>query len=305
MNQINLFIVNIFKIIAVFITLIIIQFFLFKVLLTNNVNFEVSKDKTILILGDSQTETALNDSILKNCINFSKAGDPLFFNYIKLKKIIKNNTHIKTIILGFSPSNLDSKGFYEVPKMKSKFITYFYLIDYPNYIDIIKYNPEGLIRGLSGLGKYFIQLNEIIKGKGIEDMKIGGFRPIPYKISELKENIKKDTLIAKSNPNQIAIKYFTKIVELCETKGLKLIVVNTPIHKSLSKRQLSRKEGYNMFFRESHPDIILLDYENLKMDDIYYFDNNHLNYKGANIFSEYVNVELNKFKMISKNYFKK
>jgi hypothetical protein len=296
----KLFLINLFKIIAVFIVLTIIQFFLFKVLLTNNVSFEVSKAKTILILGDSQTETSLNDSIIKNSINLSKAGDPLFFNYVKLKTIIKNNTHIKTVVLGFSPSNLDSKGFYEVPKMKSKYINYFYLIEYIDCIDIINSNSEGFIRGVTGLGKYWLNFNEIISGKGIEEMKVGGFRAIPYGFSELSEDIKNDIEETKSNPDTISIKYFYKIADFCEVNDLNLIVLNTPVHESLIKRSRLRKKGYNTFLKKINPKIVLWDFEHFKIEDKYYFDNNHLNYKGAEIFSKYIHKELNKFNVSDK-----
>lgn len=298
-NPMKLFLLNLFKITAVFILLVITQFLLFKTLLAGNVSFEVSKKKSILILGDSQVETSFDDSVLDDCINFAKAGDPIFFNYIKLKKIIDNNTHIKTVVLGFSPSNLDSKGFYEVPKMKSKIITYFYLLDYNDYTDIIKFNKEGLVRGVTGVPKYAIKLKEIIKGVGIEKMKIGGFRPIPITVSELSEDVLLKDTISLSNPDPIAIKYFNEIVNFCESNGLNLIVINTPVHKSLSKRQIPRKKGYDKFFKELYPDVILWDYENLSMKDYYYFDNNHLNCHGAKVFSEFIGEKLNDFKRTS------
>jgi hypothetical protein len=288
----KLFIKNFLKLILIFTSLILIQFFFFKEVLKKQVDFTIPKEKSVLILGDSQSETALNDSIIQNSINFSKAGDPLFFNYVKLKKIIENNDHIKTLLLGFSPGNLDSKGFYEIPKMKSKYMLYFYLIDYADHEDIIKHNYEGFIRGLTGLSKYFFKAKQIIKGSELEDMAVGGFRAIPSSESILQEEIENEVKIFESNPDDLSIKYFDKIVQLCNNHNIKLIIINTPVHESLSKRQLKRKKGYNDFFKKSHPNTTLWDFEYFKIDDMFYYDNNHLNSEGASIFSRYINQKL-------------
>ena len=289
----KLFLKSIFKFILAFSLIIIIQLLFFKYLLFYNVDFHLSKDKTTLILGDSQTETALNDSIIKNSVNLSKAGDPLYFNYIKLKKILKNNSQIKTLVLGFSPSNLISKGFYEVPKMKSKYKTYFYLIDFKDYGDLIDYNFEGFIRGATGLESYLLKSWKIIITKDITKIGIGGFRPISYNISKLDDDILlNNSILPKNEPDQIAVRYFYRIIEICQNNDIELIVINTPLHSSLSDKQINHKRVYDQFMSKINRNVLKWDYEYYNLDDFYFYDDNHLNLKGAEIFSHYINNKL-------------
>jgi hypothetical protein len=106
--------------------LIVIQFLGLKLILNHNTDYYLGKDKTTLIIGDSHIEADLNDSIISNSVNLAVGGSPVYFNYIKLKKILEHNNQIKTVILGYSPINLRSKGFYEVPKMKSMFVRHYF-----------------------------------------------------------------------------------------------------------------------------------------------------------------------------------
>jgi lysophospholipase L1-like esterase len=288
----KLFLFSIVKFFVVFISLILVQFLFFKLILVNNVDLKIDQKKTILILGDSQTETALNDNFIKNSVNLSNAGDPIYFNYVKLKRIIEKNRQIETVILGFTSSNLDSKGFYEVPKFKSKYIAYFYLIDIKDYTDIIKYNLEGLIRGVTGLGRYFTKTVTIINEDKINNIGIGGFRPIPTHISNLEEDINNEKKIFKSEHDPLSIKYFLKIEALCKRENLNLIVLNSPVHKSLSKRQKVRNEKYLKFIEQFDSNIQFWNYEDLSLENKYFFDENHLNVKGAEIFSKLINKKL-------------
>ena len=288
----KLFLLSIGKFFIAFASLILIQFLLFKVILTNNVDLKIDQIKTVLILGDSQTETALNDSIIENSINLSKAGDPLYFNYVKLKKIIEKNKQLETVILGFTSSNLDSKGFYEVPKFKSKYITYFYLIDFEDYTDIIENNQEGLIRGMTGLGRYFIKTRKLLNENEINRLGIGAFRPISPEISNLEYDIKNEVIIFGSSHDSLSIKYFLKIAALCKTNNLSLIALNAPVHKSLSIRQKVRNEEYLKFMKQFDTNIQFWNYEDFSLENRYFFDENHLNLKGAEIFSKLINKRL-------------
>lgn len=194
------FIKTFIKLISIFILLILAQMLLLKTFLNHKDKLNISKDKKVLILGDSQTEAALNDSIINISINYSNSGDPIFFNYVKLKKIVSKNIHIKKIVLGFTPNNLNSRGFYEVPKMKNKYINYFHFIDGEDYIDIIKYNYEGFIRGITGLSKIMFKT-----------YKIGGYRSLPSDNNKLeKDVIKNQNKFYKRNPDKVSIKYFLK-----------------------------------------------------------------------------------------------
>ena len=292
------FLLILFKFSIAFVLLIFFQFIFFQFILKMNTNFKIEQNKTILILGDSQTEADLNDSIIQNSINFSNSGDPLFFNYIKLKKIIENNDNINTVLLGFSPNNLNSWGFYEAPKMKSMIVRYFFLMNFSDYLDVIKYNFNGFIQGVTGVYRSITKKNFLNKSF-LTEVDIGGFRKLPSGTKSLLEkDIKDKKSYNKGKPDKLSIKYFLKIVRICQDNNIRLIVINTPVHKSLVIKQKERKAGYIEYMEKINKNILFWDYENFKMDDIYFYDENHLNVQGANHFSNYINEKISELSSI-------
>ena len=289
----KLFLKTVAIFIITFIVLILLQLILLKSILNNNTNFTLNDTTSTLILGDSHIEAGLNDSIINNSINFSFGGSPTFFNYIKLKKIAKNNKQIKTVVFGYSPINLTGGGFYEVPKMKSMLINYYYLMDYSDYFDVAKYNFQGLISGITVISRSIADINFRQK-ENVKNVGIGGFRKMPLNTRELLEKDIRDKSIKKGYPDIISTKYFFKIVDFCENNDIKLIILNTPVHQSLIKKSEQRREEYDKFIKNLDLEIIFWDYEHLHFEDKYFYDENHLNYEGAMIFSNLINDRLKK-----------
>lgn len=287
----SLFIKKIFIFIISFVVLILLQFIAFKLIVNYNTDYKLENDTTILILGDSHIEAALNDSIIDNSVNFSSGGSPVFFNYVKLKKIVESNEQISTIILGYSPINLTGKGFYEVPKMKSMLINYYYLIDYSDYLDIAKYNFKGLVSGITGVFRSVGDINFRTK-INVKNVGIGGFRKLPTNTTELLEKDIKDKKLRTGKSDFVSTKYFFKIIEFCQANGIRLVILNTPIHESLIRKSTQRRMEYNSFMNNLNADFTFWDYEDLHFEDTYFFDENHLNYKGAEIFSKIINDRL-------------
>ena len=92
----------IFRIIAYFlilITIIVGSLFVYKYKINN---LKLKENISILICGDSHTESGINDSILKNTINISNISEHYLYTYNVLKLILNNDNKIKKIILGCS-----------------------------------------------------------------------------------------------------------------------------------------------------------------------------------------------------------
>ena len=68
--------------------------------------FNLGNEIKVLIIGDSHTECAINDSILNNSMNFSQSGDNYLYSYTKLTLFKKNNPKLKHVILSYSYFNL-------------------------------------------------------------------------------------------------------------------------------------------------------------------------------------------------------
>ena len=87
-----------------------VQFLFFQFTFKYFIDLNIDKSKSILILGDSQLQTDLNDTIIEGSINLCKGADVAYFSYIKLKNLKKFNPHIETLILGFNYDNMHSNS---------------------------------------------------------------------------------------------------------------------------------------------------------------------------------------------------
>ena len=71
-------------------------------------NININNGINTLVIGDSHTELAINDSLLNNTLNISTPAEGYIFTYMKLRNILKNNSQIRNIMLGVSYHNFSS-----------------------------------------------------------------------------------------------------------------------------------------------------------------------------------------------------
>ena len=221
----------------------------FKLILINNLNIQSDKIKyETLFLGDSEIQNGINDSIIENSINIAEGGDPIFYNFIKLKAIYKLGVKPDILILGWSPNNFVSKGFYEVPKAKEKISKYFFLMSLMDYNDLIRYNFEGWYKGLIG-SIFSSPVKKIFFSKvTIKEADIGGFKPLPNNTSKYLENDILDTenveLFNIIKSDKIALKYLEKIIDFSNTNDIEIILISMPNHKSLNEKTKVKKKSF-------------------------------------------------------------
>ena len=289
-----------FKIVIFVLGLNILILFLssfFKLILINNLNVKSDKIKyETLLLGDSQIQNGINDSIIENSINIAEGGDPIFYNYIKLKAIYKLGVKPHILVLGWSPNNFVSKGFYEVPKAKEKISKYFFLMSLMDYNDLIRYNFEGWYKGLIG-SIFSSPVKKIFYSKAtIKEADIGGFKPLPNNTSKYLENDILDTeneeLFNIIKSDKIALKYLEKIIDFSNTNDIEIILISMPNHKSLNEKEKLRKSHFNEHIETLKDKVVYWDYSHYDIKDEYFFDENHLNKNGANAFSDLINKRI-------------
>ena len=86
---------------------IFFSFLIISMVLNKKVSFKLKQPVSYLVLGNSHTEFALNDSIITDLVNISQSGESYFYTYTKLKKILEDNAQIKTVFLAFSNEVID------------------------------------------------------------------------------------------------------------------------------------------------------------------------------------------------------
>lgn len=251
-----------------------------------NFNFKINENKNILLVGDSHPEYAINDSILKNVFNLAHSGSAYFYDYLKVREIISKNTHIDTVIIGYSYSNLEEKRdawFSGKDKIKYKLRSYFFLFNNEDYFSLLKSNYKDVLINTPQT----IVHNLKMKKKGYKYL--GGYKSFNgSKLNEAKEII----ALEKPSPiltiSQYQSKYLVEIYNYCDKKNITLILINTPIHPMLETILEPHKEKYFSFASENLPKALLINHSNFKLPENCFRDLSHLNSKGAKIYSDFL-----------------
>ena len=298
------FIINISAYFIIIVILIIGSIIIYKHKI-NHLKF--SGNISILICGDSHTECAINDSIIKNTINISNISEHYLYTYNVLKLILKNNTQIKTIILGCSFHSLGKnydKVIYKNDKDLEMYSKYLPLLDNESILEILTKNQLDLIK--SSVGIFSETINSIVKNfKTYQDY------PFIGKYYSSKKNNLNDTTIRSAIIRHYyqkngkiqdfysfsQIKYLNKIVNLCLKKNIKLILINTPISNEYYKKIPSKFiSNYYSTISGLSKRIEFWDFHSLKLENNCYGDGDHLNYVGANKFTLKIDSLINNHK---------
>lgn len=266
--------------------------------------FILDKNVNILILGDSHTKYALNDSIIKNSYNFSDDADSYFYSFLKLKEIKKKNKQIDTLLLSFSQHNIDenieTSWLLNSSQLFSRLRFYYPLLDKEDFIFLLNKRPEDVLSNL------FTQIMNpvyyIKKGKS----KFGGYGKLDH--DNLKQEIFKANMAQKSTKSEfkeasIEKKYLGDIRKFCRENGIKLIFINPPLHKTIN----ANENNLLIFYKKYFSDVEFLDYSKLKIPNDYFGDLVHLSPKGSVFFSKLIekkeswNLFINKRGLRTKN----
>jgi hypothetical protein len=268
-----------------------ISFFIFISLYVESTtkSINLKPNVTDLIMGDSHIECAINDSLLINSKNVAASAESYYFNYFKLKTILKTNKNIKRVYLGFSYHNLSSYYDDYIQGKKSNAISfkYFYYLPKEQQKNIILQNDD-----LTNYTKSLIKSGiNIAKNKSEKDF-IGGFSNEFYNTSATKKDIInriQRQFYSNNRLNSFAkinLIYLNKIITLCKTSNIELVLVNTPL-QSYYKRLIPNvfKVKYSEIIKSNEIKVINLN--NLKFSDEYYInDGDHVSAKGAKLATE-------------------
>jgi hypothetical protein len=257
------------------------------------VSFRISEEKNIIVIGDSHTQCAIDDGIFSRSFNISRGGAAYLYTYIKLRKFLEVNPHIDTVFVSVHGGSIQ-KSFDEwmfdnrhIDNL-SDHITllgmaeWAFHLDKPNCYSAIIQLP---MRNIRTMLKFAFKHALTIK-----DLGIGGYHyldrdKLQMAIELEEEKINAGTGVVENEYSEYQLAYLLKIVELCTEKGVELILFNAPTYNPARYGNLSSLANYyNTYFSG----IKYLDYSNFPLPDYGYGDIGHLNYKGARIFSQWL-----------------
>lgn len=305
-SDIQLFLINCSLFIVLIVSFSLGLFILSDLLLKQRIKqvLQIRDDIKIVFAGDSKVEAAVDDSLIANSINIAQSGEAYLYSYVKLRSLLEYNNHINTVFIGYSLHNLiqstEKLWLFNNEFVIEKIKTYNYLLNGSEKYFIIKNNPGAYLKGifLSVLNNFSIYLksfNSKISNERI--INFGGYQYLNR--DKLKEDIKRrENLKINSSTEQLQEKgvfqekYLKMISQLCRQKSVKLVLLITPEYKYQAPEFNDENKNIltsvnNLLAQDS-----LLDLSAFYLPDSCYGDVSHLNYKGAKIFSQYLNEKL-------------
>ena len=290
----KLFLRKIFLFISVPLLIIIIILISYKYSIYN---FDIHNSEKTLIIGDSHTQTAINDSILDNSINVSQSGQHFLYTYNVLRVLLENNEHIDNVVLGVSFHSFGASRDEHVKnssKTRNSFPRYYPVLNFESFTDVSLISPHEFrlmlinvldtmfssnIHAYPFIGRFYDREGNNLNSKSIsanieghyftEDGRLQGF-------------------------SDLQVEYLQKISDLCKDNEIQLILINTPKH-SLYNEKIPNEfvdKYYDIIHNIKSENVSFIDLHAYKLPDDNYGDGDHLNAFGAKKISEILDKQI-------------
>lgn len=253
-------------------------------------SIDIPESVHVLIVGDSHTQTGLNDIKIKNSLNVSQSSEHFLYSYNILRVLLNNKSKIDKIILGVSfhsfSKNYDEYLF-DSDKTAHMFPRYLSILNNESINDIdvsqtipyksVFFNITEDLLFTSALNKYsFIGSHYSSEKSNLND-------------STINAAIKRHYYTASGDVQEYStsqIKYLKKIIELCDKKNLELILINTPVHHNYYKK-IPKKfvSFYYSVVNQLKNEVQYYDFHSISIPNKCFGDGDHLNSIGAEMFS--------------------
>lgn len=267
-------------------TLICVIIELSEYIVNKNSDFKLSNNTKYLLLGHSHPECAFNDSLIDNFKNISQSGESYYYTYFKAKEIIKQNPSIETVFIEFTNNQINesmNKWIWEEKYMSYRYPKYSPFMNLSDKAILVKNNLSGYFNSTSLSFKH--NFGRILTRNFDYSKSVGGYLYLERdKTDSLVNNMKKDNpQLENLRISEYNIKYLTKIIDLCEEHGKKVILIRSPQHSMYSG--YSNEHLYQKIRSNHFSSIEYLDFSKFPLDNSEFGDLEHLNHKGAKVFS--------------------
>jgi hypothetical protein len=259
-------------------------------------------DDTLKYLALGNSHNCVNTYILRNSFNYGSPSENYIQSYYKLKHILeKTGKRPEFVIL---QADISTYG----PKIADRYEYNSYWIDYIDYPELARIKGDRTIltkwlegRFFSYAGNYKdVQLSILYRIK-IKTLEMhNGYRPHRDYKNFASEPNKRKSAWDKANlflskeiyfENSIRV-YFEKMLQLCQANNVKVIMVRYPMTREFHEEEMKIVPAEKLF-REVNAIATrypvfrgLFDYHDLLFDHPeYFFDPDHLNVKGSDVFT--------------------
>jgi hypothetical protein len=255
----------------------------------------LSEDISIVFSGDSYVECAVDDNIVGHSINIAESGEAYLYSYVKLKSLIDNNKNIKVVFLGFSYGDVlmekEIDWLFSDQFVIEKVQHYNYLLSSSEKALLFNRNPQAYLKGV--VKSVYYNLVAVLKSyyssrSGRKLINFGGYKYLVRDKLQVDPGIElyKSVPVEKSAVQE---KYLGLISDLCRDKSVRLVLFETPKYKTYNMNVDDNVRQIWLNVRNSFPGDSLLNLSEFTLPDSCYGDLTHVNYRGARIFSRYLN----------------
>ncbi|QCE40115.1 hypothetical protein [Psychroserpens sp. NJDZ02] len=277
-----------------------------KKIIESGDNFKIKQNSNQLVFGHSHPECAYNDSIIQNFENFAQSAESYFYTYSKLKKIVEVNNQVRTVFLEFTN--------YEIDDDWDKLYTWGDNIisrNYPKYAPVIetsdllmiaKKNMKEVVSAQST--SFMNNANFIFRSKKNFPKTInwGGYYYLKRdKTDSLLTVLSSENLLKFQQTDKLAstnLTYLLKIIEFCKKSKVQLYLIRSPLHPKYPG--LHNESDFINIIDTRLSNVEFLDFKNFPLKNSEFGDLNHLNHKGAKVYSEWFDTMINKKGLLEK-----
>lgn len=254
--------------------------------------FLLPKEYTGVILGNSHAACGFDDQYIDGYINLGAVTESYLYIYVKLKELLDANPEIKDVILEVDNMQLSNstiknwnQGEGPMSRLLPKYQPY---MGFTESSVIFKGNPAAFIVNQQLLIQQNIELLGKPKGDQMNKGVLGrNSRNKTTHADSLLQVHKAPASDPNEVPNKVTVDYLRKIVSLCSAKNIRLLFVRVPILKEYYG--WANESVFQKLIQEQFNDVSFIDLMNLPLQPDDYYDLDHLNIKGSEKLSRFLN----------------
>jgi hypothetical protein len=260
--------------------------------------FRLPAGTTWLLAGDSHTQTALDPMWLPGAQSIARRGENYFYTYYKLRHFLARNPGITRVVLGCSWHNFARANQDEL--MDMNLTAYFPLLDDEGQAVVRSWETDFLVpwaRNVLGvpLNVYDDRLLQAAWRGAAPPLEAfdcyGGYDPLtgsvlaaPLIEHKLRVSFKGSTP-DRFQSSPIMERYLDKLLEDCRSRGLQVLLVNTPVHPlyraGVPPAAMVYLTAKTKDLQARFPNVRYLDWSDLDLGPASFYDGDHVNRLGA------------------------
>lgn len=271
-------------------------------------SFKLDARTETLIVGASRSDASFDTNQIPNSRSVSLNGEPLFFTYHKLRNVLNNNTGVKNVIIATGSAHIgicqDRYVFGGDSASRKNHMAYYPFLDAEGKRRIRRFSEDYItsaVRYEYGLPLGYMNdikpvINHFRQHFVASDFECWqGDGPIDAESQVSLSHIKKKIDFYfyddgdVGDVSQFALEHLELIATLCESRGVRLWLIKTPLHADF--RNLVPQDCFEAHSKlvqtlaQNHEHVELLDYSTLPIETSKFLDGDHLNSVGAREFT--------------------